>query len=95
MDGGTGAGPHMWNIVTMDDGKNYMVDVTNCDGDSEEAQDRLFLVGADGSVADHYAVVIENGYVTQTITYEYSGKQEGDMSMVEMYGDILQISASD
>lgn len=31
MDGGTGAGPHMWNIVTMENGKNYLVDVTNCD----------------------------------------------------------------
>ena len=27
----TGAGRHMWNIVKMDDGKNYMVDVTNSD----------------------------------------------------------------
>ena len=24
-------GPHMWNIVHMDDGKYYLVDVTNCD----------------------------------------------------------------
>ena len=35
MSGGTGAGAHMWNIVNMDDGRNYMVDVTNCDGDVE------------------------------------------------------------
>lgn len=24
-------GPHMWNLVHMDDGKYYLVDVTNCD----------------------------------------------------------------
>ena len=27
----TGAGPHMWNVVTMDNGKSYLVDVTNSD----------------------------------------------------------------
>lgn len=25
-------GAHMWNILHMDNGKNYLVDVTNCDG---------------------------------------------------------------
>ncbi|MBQ9060219.1 MAG: hypothetical protein IJ128_03660, partial [Firmicutes bacterium] len=34
MDGGTGAGAHMWNVMQMDDGANYIVDVTNCDTDS-------------------------------------------------------------
>ena len=31
MDGGTGAGPHMWNVVGMVDELNYLVDVINCD----------------------------------------------------------------
>ena len=30
MRGATGAGPHMWNIVTVGGG-NYLTDVTNCD----------------------------------------------------------------
>ncbi|MBE6124979.1 MAG: BspA family leucine-rich repeat surface protein [Erysipelotrichaceae bacterium] len=47
MKGGTGAGRHMWNIVTMDDGKNYLVDVTNCDGNSVGADYELFLIGVD------------------------------------------------
>lgn len=42
MAGGTGAGAHMWNIVTLD-GANYSVDVTNCDDDPET--DFLFLKG--------------------------------------------------
>ena len=45
MKGGTGAGPHMWNIVHMDDGKNYIVDVTNCDSGTIGSPNKLFLVG--------------------------------------------------
>ncbi len=39
-DGG-GSGAHMWNIVTMDDGRNYHVDITFVDGGMTEA----FLCG--------------------------------------------------
>lgn len=45
MIGGTGAGGHMWNVVTLE-GKNYLVDVTNCDEGTIGAPDKLFLVGA-------------------------------------------------
>lgn len=41
-------GPHMWNIVHMDDNRNYLVDVTNCDEDGRggvESTDLLFLQG--------------------------------------------------
>ncbi len=38
----SGSGPHMWNIVTMDDGKNYHVDITFVDGGYTGA----FLCGA-------------------------------------------------
>ena len=41
MDGGS----HMWNIVTMDDGKRYMADVTNCDDGSIGAPNDLFMAG--------------------------------------------------
>lgn len=43
MTGGTGAGRHMWNVVTMEDGRNYLVDVTNCDADSIGYPDKLFM----------------------------------------------------
>lgn len=45
IEGGTGSGRHMWNIVTMDDGANYLVDVTNCDAGTVGADDLLFLKG--------------------------------------------------
>lgn len=37
-------GPHMWNVVTLE-GKNYLVDLTNCDEGSIGSPDLLFLVG--------------------------------------------------
>ena len=47
---GSDSGPHMWNVVTLN-GRNYLVDVTNCDAGTVGAPDLLFLVGStyDGS----------------------------------------------
>lgn len=42
MDGGTGAGNHMWNLVHLQDG-NYLVDPTNCDQGTSGAPDKLFM----------------------------------------------------
>lgn len=43
---GGGGGGHMWNLVTMDDGNNYLVDVTNCFG----SYARFLLYAVSGSV---------------------------------------------
>lgn len=48
MSGGTGAGGHMWNVVKLE-GKNLLVDVTNCDGSAIGAPDKLFLVAVAGT----------------------------------------------
>ena len=45
MAGGTGSGGHMWNIVTMDDGLNYIVDITNSDTGSVGQDGKLFMAG--------------------------------------------------
>lgn len=56
MGDSAGMGAHMWNVVRMGDGRNYMADVTNCDEGTIGADDLLFLTGCtSGSV--------ENGYV--------------------------------
>lgn len=85
MSGGTGAGGHMWNVVTMQDKKNYIVDVTNCDEGSIGANDKLFLSGAEGNVSSGYKADIPG---QSSLTYTY------DDDIVKMYGDILILSSS-
>ena len=57
MVGATGAGRHMWNIAHMDDGENYLIDVTNCDSSSIGHPDLLFLKGH----APYSSVIIRTG----------------------------------
>jgi len=61
---GEQAGDHMWNILRMDDGRNYLVDVTNCDEGTVGYPDKLFM-----------AYGPEGGYTQYTIgsviTYAY------------------------
>ena len=52
---GGSSGGHMWNIVTMDDGRNYLVDVTNCDAGTAGYPDLLFLKGAEGDAQNGYS----------------------------------------
>ncbi len=55
MSGGTGAGGHMWNIVCMDDGRSYLVDVTNSDEGTVGQGGELFMgYGPSGSYASGY-----------------------------------------
>ncbi|MBR3402306.1 MAG: leucine-rich repeat protein, partial [Parasporobacterium sp.] len=72
MTGGTGAGGHMWNIVTMENGKNYLVDVTNCDEGSIGWPDELFLAGTTDTVSENDSM---SGYIFHAnntdITYCY------------------------
>ena len=50
-----GGGGHMWNIVTMDDGRNYLVDVTNCDN-WPDPNVRFLKHAVSGSVDDGYTI---------------------------------------
>jgi len=62
MDGGTGAGGHMWNLVQIQ-GKQYLVDVTNCDEYSIGYPDQLFLKGYDELSNGWYVYFIGDEYV--------------------------------
>lgn len=85
MDGGTGSGPHMWNVVPVD-GLNYLVDVTNCDSGTVGYPDQLFMVGAAGSVEQGYTATVKSG----TIQYTY------DPNTLNLYGNgPLTLSADD
>lgn len=71
MVGGTGAGEHMWNIVRMDDGENYLVDVTNCDTGTIGANDLLFLAGyTSGNAAAGYTFACGD----ESIEYVYDAE---------------------
>ena len=88
MAGGTGAGGHMWNVVTMDDGFSYMVDITNSDAGTVGQDGELFLKGYNFGT-------FETGYIFQTspaITFTY------DTDTKNIWGteshSILKISAT-
>lgn len=62
VEGSLGTASHMWNIVHMDDGRNHLADITNCDvsGDSR----RLFLVGSTATQQSTYKDV------QRTVSYD-------------------------
>ena len=69
---------HMWNVVHMNDGCNYLVDVTNCDGDENGYmvgyQDKLFLTkDGEGSVKDGY----EFWCTPYMVKYQYDSNAKG------------------
>ncbi len=81
MAHGTGAGNHMWNIVTMPDGKNYLVDITNCDSGSVGNPDKLFLKGCEGAYPN---------YTCCGVSYSYDDISLGTFSEAD-----LTLSATD
>ena len=86
MTGGTGAGPHMWNIVRMDDGKNYLVDVTNCDEGTIGAPDRLFLTGTEnGDIVNGY---LFHGFLSADMLYTY------DQDTLNLYNKELYLASN-
>ena len=70
MSGATGEGRHMWNVVTMDDGKSYLADVTNCDGGSVGEPDQLFLKGV--TFVSSYVQFRREIPGQSTVSYAYS-----------------------
>jgi hypothetical protein len=71
MADGFGSGGHMWNVMKMDDGKNYHVDVTNCDEGTIGYPDRLFMAyGPTGYYPDWFRFLgsIDYGYDNETWT---------------------------
>lgn len=62
-----GSGPHMWNMIHMDDGKNYIVDLTNCDSDT--CNNWLFIKPyTSGNITDGYVVKDPN---SDSYSYRY------------------------
>ena len=87
---GSGAGAHMWNVVTFG-GKNYLVDVTNM----EHLGDFMFMASPDrGSLDGGYDFVYKSGDAEYVYTYKYF--TEGDDDQIEVYGEeILTLATED
>ncbi len=64
MIGATGEGPHMWNVVTMDDNLRYLVDITNSDIGTVGYPDQLFLAGYDSGTLSSGYILTPNGNAT-------------------------------
>ena len=80
MTVGTSVGPHMWNIVTVG-GRNYLVDVTNCDDDTVGVPDKLFLCGAtENEPSTKYTVTAGS----QSIVYEYDANTLSDYASSDL-----------
>ena len=70
-------GNHMWNVMRMDDGCNYLVDVTNCDEGTIGYPDELFMAfGSAGSVDAGYTFVAND----RDVVYRYDGKTRALLS---------------
>ena len=72
LKGVSGEDGHMWNILHMDDGRNYIADVTNSDAGALGSSGGLFLSPAmqGGSVTSRYQYDVD-GNGTADVTYIY------------------------
>ena len=68
--------PHMWNVLKMEDGNNYLVDVTNCDTRTAGYPDKLFLAGTTEMRTDSDE---NTGYYFDSVrlTYYYDSDTQG------------------
>ena len=80
-----GAGPHMWNTLHMDDGSNYMADITNSDQGSIGEGGGLFISPAvtGGSVSSGYQYDVDSDG-TPDLTYKYDSNTRSTFSESEL-----------
>ena len=90
MSGGTGEGAHMWNVVQMEDGESYLVDVTNSDEGSVGQGGDLFLAGTSVTAGSGASPIYWWTIGSQQVGYVYSS------STMSLYpSSCLTIAASD
>ena len=76
---GSKSEPHMWNVLKMDDGNNYLVDVTNSDSGTVGYPDKLFLAGTTQTRTNSDGN--KGYYIAGTgLTYYYDSDTEGIFS---------------
>ena len=103
MAGGTGAGGHMWNIVKLGDGLNYLADVTNCDDGSVGSPDKLFLVRTEdldtnGEIETGYTFHFDGSSVAYSYdedTLNYYNQNEISLGELQHVHDLIKTEAKD
>ena len=81
----------MWNIVTVG-GRNYLVDVTNCDADTVGVPDKLFLCGAaENEPGKKYTATAGS----QSIVYEYDADTLSDYASSDLKLEEMPYSRAD
>jgi len=85
-------GGHMWNIVRMPNGKNYLVDITNCDDSSIGSPDLLFMKGYSAKNGDCISRDLSYSFSCNGSVVDYSYDDE----MFTLFSaDDLTLSAAD
>ena len=80
-------GAHMWNLVRMEDGNNYLVDITNCDSGSIGAPDKLFMATMNSGTWDNYRCRVwhsQNNYTDIAYAYDSETKNAFSQSLLEV-----------
>ena len=103
MYGGTGEGPHMWNIVKLGNGLNYLADVTNCDDGSIGSPDKLFLVRTEdldtnGEIETGYTFHFDGRSVAYSYdedTLNYYNQNEISLGELQHVHDLIKTEAKD
>ena len=83
---GTSSGSHMWNVVTMEDGENYLADITNCDSGSIGSGGELFLAG-------YYEHPYDNMYVVSLGSKGYAAYSYDSVTQSVNSEDTLRIAS--
>ena len=95
MDGGTGAGAHMWNIIEQN-GRYYLADITNSDEGTAGENGGLFLVPpAYGSLSQGYTYETENGNIY--FRYDQTTKNTygtGSKSVLQMTVKVYDVDST-
>lgn len=85
VSGTVGDEAHIWNLVTMKNGKHYLCDLTNSDEGAIGENGGLFLVGSRDSFYENdilagYQIVVGD----QTLTYTYDASTQNTFSEDEL-----------
>ena len=86
-------GLHMWNVVTMEDGLNYLVDVTNSDNNRSPSS---FFLNGGTKRGDFYAAVNRDSrYTSDVLYFAYDSITQSLWGEDDDNADVITLSSED